>query len=149
VGTANWRQEIGCRSLTRRSTGRPPAGLRPRVGRRLACCVRRHSKSTPHVDRLAVLCSVARHRRYRVPANGSLVDVCAIARRGRDFALFAGRTGTLGTHGWRPRTSGCHNHCSGAGEFAVACVRMRSVVPPLTRRSTRTPARRAPVSLLR
>jgi hypothetical protein len=28
-----------CR-LTRRSTGRPPAGYRPRVGRRLACCVR-------------------------------------------------------------------------------------------------------------
>jgi hypothetical protein len=33
---------IAARSLARRSTGRPPAGLRPRVGRRLACCVRRH-----------------------------------------------------------------------------------------------------------
>ena len=31
---------VGCRALTRRSTGRPPAGFRPRVGRRLACCVR-------------------------------------------------------------------------------------------------------------
>src|SRR5882757_5777021 len=32
--------------LTRRSTGRPPAGLRPRVGRRLACCVRPHKDPT-------------------------------------------------------------------------------------------------------